>query len=230
LQVSCSKLGIVVFDLDGVLVKHSSSWEYLHEKFGSIEIVRMRNDLELFKKGAITYSEWMRRDLEALINVRNGNIRREDLIKAFNECDIEEGAEEVVKYLKFLGIKVAIVSGGIDLLAVMIAEKLGIDKDLVFANKLLFDEHDFLIPRGIEVVNPLRKDAVLREISVKTAIPLNRFMYVGDSDWDVCAFKVVGYPVFYSRLGKIPNIEVSNIYVVKNMYELKELVSSICRN
>ena len=53
-------------------------------------------------------------------------------------------------------------------------------------------------------------------------------MFVGDSDWDECAFKVVGYPVLYLRGSEIPRIKVSSIYIVKSMRELKDLISELC--
>jgi len=228
LQSKCGRLGVIAFDLDGVLVKHTSSWRYLHEKFGSIRIIQERNDSELFKEGIITYSEWMARDLEALLQAAGNKLKREDIVRAFSKCELEDGTEDLITYVKSLGITVAIVSGGIDILANMVAEKLGIE--LVFANKLLFDDQGYLIPKGIELVNPLHKDEVLREISRITSVPLSKFMYVGDSDWDESAFKVVGCPVLYLRGNEIPRIDVDNIRVVKSMRELKDLISELCNS
>lgn len=226
MRSKCEKLGVIAFDLDGVLVKHTSSWRYLHEKFGSIRIIQERNDSELFKEGVISYSEWMARDLEALLQATNNKLRREDIVRAFSEYELEDGAEDLINYVKSLGITVAIVSGGIDILANMVAERLGIE--LVFANKLLFDDQGYLIPEGVEVVNPLHKDEILKKISRITSVPLSKFMFVGDSDWDECAFKVAGYPVLYLRGSEIPRINVNNIYVVKSMRELKDLISELC--
>jgi len=226
LQKKCGRIGVLAFDLDGVLVKHPSSWRYLHERFGSIRIVQERNDSEMFRKGIITYSEWMERDLKALLQARGNRLRRSEIVEAFRECEIEDHAEELVHYVKSLGIAVAIVSGGIDILANMVAEKLGIE--LVYANKLVFDERDYLIPRGVEVVNPLRKDEVLKKISKITSVPLSKFMYVGDSDWDSSAFRAVGYPVLYVRKGEARPAGISNTYIVGNMLELKNLISRLC--
>ena len=226
MQSKCRELGVLAFDLDGVLVKHPSSWRYLHEKFGSIRIIQERNDSEMFREGVITYSEWMERDLKALLQVRNNKLTREEIVEAFKECELEDHVDELVHYVKSLGIIVAIVSGGIDILANMVAERLGIE--LVFANKLLFNEQGYLIPRGIEVVNPLRKDTVLKKISKITSVPLSKFMFVGDSDWDSSAFKVVGYPVLYLRESEVTLTGISNIYVVRNMHELKEVINKLC--
>jgi len=191
------KVYIVVFDMDGVLVECESSWEYLHRIFGSISIVRKRNYMGQFEHGLISYEEWMRRDLEAMINAKGGSIHRDDIIRAFSGVKINDEAKDVINHLRSKGVRVAIVSAGIYDLADLIGKKLGIE--IIYANKLIYDENGFLLPRGIEVVNPLNKDKVLREISVRFNIPLDKFMYIGDSEWDVSAFRVVGYPVLYLK-------------------------------
>jgi phosphoserine phosphatase len=220
----CKEIKIIVFDLDGVLVKYRSSWGYLHEQIGSHKIVNERDDAEAFKKGEISYEEWMKRDISAMLRARE-KITREDIVKIFASSELDEHAEEIVQFIKDLGIKTAIVSGGIDILANIVAEKLGIE--IVYANKLKFDENGYLIPEGVKVVDPLRKDKVLIKISKTLNIPLNNFMYIGDSDWDKSAFKVVGYPVLYLRDNELPRLEL-NLYTIKSLKELKEIINRLC--
>lgn len=186
-----SRPKVVVFDLDGVLVPFRSSWEFLHNYFGVVNEAMRNANVELFYNGLISYSEWMRRDLTLLIS--KGCITRDEVIKAFSTVELSPGARELCDYLLRKGLELAIVSGGIDVLAQQIGKELNIRR--VYANKLLFDESGCLLPYGEEVVNPLRKDSILHEISSELGIPLDEFMYVGDTLWDICAFKVVGYPV-----------------------------------
>jgi len=222
----CGKVGVLAFDLDGVLVKCRSSWRYLHLRFGSITIVESRDDARAFLEGRISYEEWMRRDLEAIIESAGRRLSREEIVNVFRDSELEEGAEEVVNYAKALGIELAIVSGGIDILANMVARRLGIR--YVMANKLVFDNNDLLIPRGIEIVNPLRKDEALLKISRETGIPLNRFIYVGDTSWDVSAFRVVGYPVLYRRGEDPVNLGIE-VYTIDRLAELKGILRTICK-
>lgn len=216
---------VVAFDLDGVLVESRSSWSTLHEYFGSNVIVNEAGEAEKFKAGLIDYVEWMRRDTEAIIKASGGKVRREDLERALLNYKLEDGAEELIQLLKKLGIHTAIVSGGIDILAKHVGERLGID--IVYANRLLFDDKGNLVPGGEEIVNPLRKSDILNKISMEFGIPLSEFMYVGDSDWDLNAFKVVGFPILFLR-DYSTSIDVPNLRIIRSLRELKELLEELC--
>jgi len=212
-------LRVVVFDLDGVLVPFKSSWEYLHRYFGLLNDGFRKLNVDLFTKGLISYGEWMRRDLSLIVSSR-GCVKRGDVVRAFSEVNLADGAMEVCEYLLSRGYEVAIVSGGINILAELVGSKLGIKR--IYANKLVFDSNECLLPVGIEVVNPLRKDVVIKELSDELHIQLSEFMYVGDSEWDLSAFKVVGYPVVINcdscdvELGRLRK----HVYFINNLREL----------
>ena len=54
------KLSLVVFDVDGTLMKAVSSWQFLHEGLGSWG--KGKQYAEQFFRGAITYENWARLD------------------------------------------------------------------------------------------------------------------------------------------------------------------------
>ena len=56
------KLRLIVFDVDGTLLKVTSSWQFLHEKLGTWN--KGKQHAEEFYQGIITYEEWARLDLE----------------------------------------------------------------------------------------------------------------------------------------------------------------------
>ncbi|MEM1622795.1 MAG: HAD-IB family phosphatase [Sulfolobales archaeon] len=219
-------LRLAVFDLDGVLVVERSSWEYLHRVFGTYELVSKASYAKDFKRGLITYSDWMKLDLESIIRAR-GTVLCRQIIEAFEKVEVVEGARELVTYLKSRGVITAIVSAGIDFLATRVANYLGIDE--VYANKLLCDEEGKLLLQGIEVVNPLKKGEVIKEIAKKHGVDLLETMYVGDSEWDCSAFEVVGYPVALSstliECDKLLNS--SSLIYVSSLKELESLIKNI---
>lgn len=217
------KLRLAVFDLDGVLVKERSSWAYLHRFFGSYELVRRANYAKLFEEGVITYSDWMRLDLEAILQVR-GAVRCSEIEEAFSYVELAEGVWELVDYLKRSNVKVAIVSSGIEVLAARVARALGIEE--VYANKLVCDDRGMLVPHGIEVVSPSRKGAVVAEIAAKYGIPLSETMFVGDSVIDCSAFSVVGIPVVLGDESVRCGEDLKLIYV-SNLSELTILVREL---
>jgi phosphoserine phosphatase len=223
--LSMSKLRIVVFDLDGVLVPFRSSWWYLQKYFGvDGEVFRMVNT-ELFYKGLITYSEWMCRDLTLLTS--KGCITKDEITNAFNKVELSDGAEEVCNYLVSRGVELAIVSGGIDLLADYVGSRLGIKR--IYVNKLLFDDNNCLLPHGVEVVNPLKKDEVLNKLSNELGIPLDEFMYVGDTTWDLSALKVVGYPVILNCSECVEELKKvkSRYYVISSLRDIIPIVNEV---
>lgn len=216
------KISVAAFDMDGVLTKWRSSWRALHEYFGSLSLVSESNDAEKFLRGEITYEEWMKRDLEAIIKALKRPPTKEEVIKAFSSYELVEGAKDLIDFLKGKGIYTVIVSGGIDLLADIVKEKLRVDA--VFANRLVFDKNEYLVPRGIEVVNPLRKGELLKRLSRELRVPLSEFMYVGDTEWDFEAFSTVGYPVLLSY-GEVKPPAESRCIVVNTLYEIIEFLT-----
>lgn len=216
------RLRVTVFDLDGVLVPFRSSWEYLHKYFGVDDGVLRSVNIELFYNGLITYSEWMRRDLTLLTS--KGCITRDEVVAAFANVELSDGAEEVCSYLLSRGVELAIVSGGIDILANYVGSRLGIKR--IYVNKLLFDTNNCLLPYGVEVVNPLRKDVVLKELSNELGIPLSEFMYVGDTTWDLSALEIVGYPVVIncSKCEEVLKKVKSRYYVISNLRDIISIV------
>jgi phosphoserine phosphatase len=217
-------LRVVAFDMDGVLTKCRSSWRALHLHFGSMSIIDELRNADKFRNGDIDYKEWMRLDTEAILKAAGGKVRKEEIERVLLSLEIDEDASKVVAHIKSLGLKTAIVSGGIDILANHIGKILGID--YVYANKLLFDDNGYLLPGGVEVVNPLKKGGILRELSSLTGIPLKKFMYVGDSEWDLNAFKTVGYPVLLKRDDL--NLKVPGLIVIGKLGELIEVIDRIC--
>ncbi len=222
----CEELKVVVFDMDGVLIKWRSSWRILHQYFNSLSIVEEWKNEEKFQRGEISYREWMARDLQAILRASSRPVTREELLKVFSSYELEEGVEELVNVVKKYRLKTAIVSGGIDLLAELIRVRLGLD--IALANKLVFSNDGYLLPEGIEVVNPLRKSEVLINLSRELNIPLSKFMFVGDSLWDLEAMRVVGHPVFVLKdEGIDPNI-LKNVLVIRSLRELIPYINNLC--
>ncbi len=218
-----------MFDMDGVLVKCRSSWRMLHLAFGSEGIVRELMGAERFMRGEISYEEWMKLDIEAMATALGRPPRRDEVEAVFRSAELDDDAAAVVESLRSMGIVVGIISGGIDVLAEIVAEKLGVSKDMVFANKLVF--HDGKLSGGEEVVNPLRKDQLLKQVSKKLGIPLEQFAYIGDSTWDINALKIVGLPILVSRdpaEAAAVAREVPGIVVVERLAHVLDVVREAC--
>ncbi|MEW6446699.1 MAG: HAD family phosphatase [Bacillota bacterium] len=111
----------VIFDLDGTLTPVRSVWQYVHEALGTWETHGSRS-LEAFLAGKITYDDFARRDVRAWYGVPQSYI--EEIVK---KIPYRPGAKEVVAALKERGIKLALLSSGLDILVSRVARELGFD-------------------------------------------------------------------------------------------------------
>lgn len=191
---------LLLLDMDGVLVKIKSSWGYMHRYFGSSQEDVFNRYFRLYASGRIGYQEWMKADIEHLLRSVGRPIYRGDLEEAFSKVEIYDHSYELIEIAKRRRAFVAIISGGVNILASMIARRLGIRHE--YSNILIFDERDALIPGGIPRVEPLKKDYVVRRILRATGQEPGDAIYIGDSYWDYPAFRAVGIPILYDEKGE----------------------------
>ncbi|MCE4610721.1 MAG: HAD-IB family phosphatase [Desulfurococcales archaeon] len=212
------RLQLVFFDVDGVLVNVKSSWEYLHRSFGVLE--EARKVKRLFEEGAIDYVEWMRRDTMLWIKAAGGKVHRSVIIDLLSRIEVNPEARPLFRALRKRGIRIALVSSGIDLLVRRVAVELGVDAWA--ANKLEFDREGFLKPGGVPLVG-VDKSRVVYRIANELGASLRASAYVGDSRWDASAMKVVGLPIAY---GDDPSLDGVAKARVKRLSDILEVITS----
>lgn len=178
---------IVVFDMDGVLVDIDSSWQFVHREFN----VDNTENLRQFLNHEINYSEFMRKDI-ALWGKTNVSVIKNILAKV----PLMTGANITVAELKKARYKTAIISAGISILAERIQHELKID--YVFANRIVVDENGALTGEGEEIVNPLNKIAVLRELVLMEDATLQQCAVIGDTVFDVPMFRDAGFSIAFN--------------------------------
>ena len=221
------RIEVVIFDMDGVLTVNTSSWELLHRYMSTHPSLKACRFSEAFLKGLITYRDWMRLDLEIMISSYGREVSIEELKRRlYRGIIIDPHAKFVVEGLKNMGIKVGIVSAGIDVVAYYVGKLLGIDERNIYVNKLIVNERGLIKPEGLELVNPLRKCDVIRDLSRKMNIPLSKFAYVGDTSWDINAFRIVGYPILYVRdtMDRLKDDENLHKILIPGMIVVTQLV------
>lgn len=210
--------GIVFFDCDGVLTTARSSWRLLHEYFGSID---NKYFAELYRKRLISYLDWMKIDVALMIHSYGKPIKRREVEKALSKIGIQNGAYETVNRIKAMGLTVAVISSGVDLLVKRVCRELDIDTCLY--NELLFVD-DELIPGGNPRVPPDRKDKVIEEIASSFNISMEKTIYIGDSSWDVPVFKKVGLSIALKPCDIDACIHAD--YVADRLLEIPSIIES----
>ena len=168
--------------MDGTLVDVESSFAVVHRYFGE------RNDegLRRFLANEIDDHEFMRSDVR-IWRKHRPDLRIDEIEEILQGVPLMPGAEALIRGLRARGVRTAIVSGGIDVLAHRVARDLGID--VALANGFRVDADGRLTGEGIIRVPILRKEAVLSALQSQLGIPPDETASVGNSEIDVGLFR-----------------------------------------
>ncbi len=215
------KIRLVVFDVDGVLTEVRSSWAFVHEALGVAD--RAKKYAEMFERGEIDYEKWMELDTSLWVEATGGKITRWDLERILSGIPIRRDASDVSRCIHRMGKRVALLSGGIDLLVARVAAVVGAEAWM--ANVLRFDKEWRLVPGGLPVVG-VTKVKALRYLLGQLEVSPEATMYVGDSAWDADAMRIVGYPVAFGDDRALNSIAK---YKVRSLSEICELLQIIER-
>ena len=108
---------------------------------------------------------------------------------------LNEGAERLLKTLKQLGFKTAIVSGGFTFFGRYLQNILGVD--YVYANEL--DIKDGLVTGKVagEIIDGQRKADLLRELAQREGLVLEQVIAVGDGANDLPMLSIAGLGIAF---------------------------------
>lgn len=210
---------LVTFDMDGVLTMCPSSWEYVHRSMG----VDNSENVSLFNSGSITYEQFMERDVSLWIR-KLGQVPVSRIKEILSGIMFRPDLVESIRRLKKDGHRVAIVSGGLSLLAEEIdrMEKF----HYVFANRILEDKNGFVLPSGIMNVNYRRKDMNIVYLQGLLGIGRSHTVSVGDSMDDASMFSVSGYSIAYNPNRKGLSELASATVVSEKLMPVVELIEN----
>lgn len=211
---------LAVFDMDGVLTGTPSSWEFVHRKIG----VDNSRNLSLFKNGRITYMDFLRSDVELWIE-KLGNVPADYIRGILDLVPLRSGIAETMSSLKKMGIKTAIISGGI----YWLAEKISKFADFteIHANKIETNANDEIIPDGTVMVDPGRKDDVLRILQEKMGIAEEETFSVGDTLQDVAMFRRSGYSIAFNANDSSMTSKASASMKGNDLSQILELIEKL---
>ena len=155
----------------------------------------------------------MRRDIGSWPKgVTKGEIR-----KVLSGYKIRKEAPRVFQTLKERGIKTALVTSGIDMLAKDVANELGIDYWL--ANGLRFDKKGVLLPTGVGRVDPTRKDLAYRRLLSRIGVPARRTIAVGDTIYDLLFLKSAKLGFMLAHTTRVPDPEIIHINRLSEIFD-----------
>jgi len=187
------KLKLVVFDVDGTLIKVESSWKVLNRELGTWD--RERKYAKQFFKGFITYEDWARLNVSLW-----GGLPLERVLRIANDIPYTDGARDTITTLRRKGLVVVLLSAGLSIVTDRIRHEIGVDDSL--ANELVVKE-GFLTGEVKVNVSFHNKDEVLDGILKKFGATPDECAAVGDDETLIPLFEKVGLGIAFNPRKKV---------------------------
>ncbi|MEM2795566.1 MAG: HAD family phosphatase, partial [Thermofilaceae archaeon] len=184
---------LLVLDVDGVLTKTSSIWQYLHTLFGTKE--KAVSTAEAFKQGRITYEDWARLDA-ALWKGR----KLDELQKALHDIEIREGARELIILAKKKGLYTLAISAGLGFITNEVVEELGIDHQMSNELEII---NNTLTGRVFIRVTYSNKGDLLADFCNRFSIKLSETIVIGDNEVDIPMLRLAGLAIAFNPLSPL---------------------------
>ena len=226
--------GLVCFDMDGVLVDHLSTWEWVYNKLG----LSNHEAYAAFQAGEINEWEWIKYDLELIRGSLGPGMNDAALVALLEDCPLMLNWRQSIQCLLDAGFEVAIISGGMQPVARRIAAAFpssrpwrqrwgGLDRatamsDLdgadsrirVFTNGWLPDAAGSTPPVGRYQVQMIAKGALVEILQRRLGIAVDRTTAIGDSRQDASMFSAAGLSIaFNARHGEL--IAAADVHVLE---------------
>jgi phosphoserine phosphatase len=187
---------LAIFDLDGTLTQERSIWEYIHKRLGKWYGFAEEYQNQ-FLAGKISYGRFCELDAE----VWKG-MKVEELLEIVKTVPFHRGADELIKYLKNKGLKLAMISSGLSILSDWVHQRYGFDHSV--SNDLLH-ENDILTGKVKIQVYYDKKAEWVKRILKQFWVGPEEVIAIGDSVGDIDMFQMVGFSIAFNS--SCPDLE-----------------------
>jgi phosphoserine phosphatase len=183
------KYRLIIFDIDGTIAKHISSWRYIHEKLGLWYELAYRYQ-EKFLAGKISYRKFCESDAALWKGLPEKKIK-----EIFKRVPYIKNASHYIRKLKKMGFKLAAISTGLQYLAERIKKELKFN--YVLSNRLISGRGVLTGKVKINITHGA-KGKILRGIFRKFCVKPQEVICVGDSSGDIPLTKHSGYSIAFN--------------------------------
>ncbi len=213
---------LVVFDMDSTLIDAEVIDELAIEAGVGEQVAAIT---EAAMRGEVDFKESFKQRLALLEGLRESVLQT-----VADRLRLNDGAEYLLKSLKQLGFKTAIVSGGFTFFGRHLQDKLGVD--YVYANEL--DVAGGVVTGKVagEIIDGQRKAEILVEIARELGLNLEQVIAVGDGANDLPMLNIAGLGIAFrakplvkaSAKQAIPNVGLDGILYLLG-YSDKDIVN-----
>ena len=189
------KYKLVCFDVDGTLIDNVKfSWQVFHDYFQT-DRHRREDAKRKFFDGRITYMQWAEHDISLW---KEKNAKKEDFFKALSGLHLMEGAIETLEELKKNNIKLAIISGSLNVVLEKFIPNYEEFFDDIFLSKIYFDEKGDISNVEATEFDMDGKALALKKIAEREKISLKECVFVGDYLNDIKITKEAGLGIAFN--------------------------------
>ncbi len=178
-------LRFAFFDVDGTLTQEYDPYIYLHQRLGLWN--QARSHVEMFERGEIDYEEWGKLDASLWAGQPV-----EHITHLLEEIPWVPGARQLTSDLRRLGVRMVLVSSGLDLHVDSVAEKIGAYR--AYANKLVVAE-GLITGEFIPQVVEGQKGKFVEGVIAQEDVSAECCIAFGDGTSDIEMFRRVGWSV-----------------------------------
>ncbi|MBI2148123.1 HAD family phosphatase [Candidatus Woesearchaeota archaeon] len=180
---------LICFDMDGVIFKDINFWMELHKVFGTLEEGKKLTEKYL-------HSDYNKLVEEVVVKLWKGRDAK-PYYELVNSLEYIHGVDTVFRELKKKDVITAIISASSIDVARRVQRDYGIDhiyaNELIIANGKVSGEFIWPIGAGKE-----KKAEIVRHLASDLGVNLKDVVYIGDSDADIEAFKIVGRSIAFN--------------------------------
>lgn len=189
------KYKLVCFDVDGTLIDNVKfSWQVFHDYFQTDK--HKREDAKnKFFNGHITYKEWAEHDINLW---RECRAKKNDFFTAISHLKLMPGAMETLKELKKHGIKLAIISGSLNILLEKFIPDYNDFFDDVFISRIFFDESGDISRIDATEYDMEGKARALKMVAEREGLDLKECAFVGDYLNDINIIQDAGLGIAFN--------------------------------
>jgi phosphoserine phosphatase len=215
------KYKLVCFDLDGTLIDNLKfSWQVFHDYFQTDK--HKREDAKnKFFNGEISYQDWAMHDIGLW---KECNAKKENFIDALKNLKLMQGAMDTLNELKNRGIKLAIISGSINIILEHFIPDFEYYFDYIFISRINFDKHGNISEVKATEYDMDGKALALQEIAKNENLSLSECVFVGDFLNDKKVMQKAGLAIAFN-CGHDELKQVADIVIDKK--DLREILKYI---